>query len=189
MRTYSDASCNDNLGLSITVGTCYYKEPATIGSWRAACGSAASSSTDSVITISLTSTSSTVGSDTASARESSTTMMDITMTSMDTDVGPVLTSVEIVTPTMTQAAPPTDGAPVPTQMPTARMNESDGGNGTNWNMTHSKLSPTGSPGLQGTGVGSGMGTSGAGKGVIWKMGLTKALVMLSMIAGWQRYLL
>ncbi len=48
-------------------------------------------------------------------------------------------------------------------------------------MTHSKLSPSGSPGLQGTGVGSGMGTSGAGRNGDWKRGYVKALGCIAVV--------
>jgi hypothetical protein len=99
------------------------------------------------------------------------------------DVGPVLTSVETITPTMT-ASPPTDGTPVPTMMPSGNGN---GTNWTDWTFTQSKAGPSVSPGLQGTGSG-GMGINGAGARGEWRGDAVRVSGVVGVVALVGRYL-
>jgi hypothetical protein len=180
------------MGLSITVGTCYYQKDSHIGSWRAICGSQAQAAGgDATITLSLMSSPTMA----ASAVAESTPPPDSSVaTTAGDDVGPVLTSMETVPPSTTDAAPPSDGVPAPTQMVGVPA-----GNGSNinktmaWRLTHSKLAPTGSgspsPALQG------LGTSGAGENGLEVRGLwgdvMKGLVLVGIVDGlgvWGFYL-
>lgn len=164
------------MGLSITVGTCYFKdENSPIGSWRAVCGSQLG---DPTVTLSLMS-SPTMG--TGVVPESTPPPeTSIGMTAAGGDVGPVLTSTENTPPGATDAAPPTDGGPAPTQMSAAAGNGSNATIG--WSLTHTKLASTGSPGLQGTSAGT--GTSGVEGLEGWRKLMLKILVLMGMMAGW-----
>ena len=101
-----------------------------------------------------------------------------TMSSADTDVSAELTSsiVGTTTPTMTQAAPPTDGAPLETSLAggngsgSGNDSEIGAGNGTSWSRTTSVFaSPSGSPGLQGAPLGSN-GVKGVEMGSVLALG-------------------